>query len=130
MLHMPRLQIRNLPMRTGLTSSVGVLCQLRYDSDTSGVLSQRLRSTVVRFQSADSNTFQHLTGRDSLTMGWLPDLFRSRLGKKKIEKLGYSLSQQRKKKAMVWTFFQTSTLLPSMVTPGRRFVGMIHPPTH
>ena len=57
------------------------------------------------FQSADSNTFQHSTGRDKLTMGWLPDL--SREVWKKLKARVRVLANKRKK-AMVWTFFQTS----------------------
>ena len=75
---MPRLQIRNLPMRTDLRPRLGffassgmiLILLVFYRSD--------LRSTVVRFQSADSNTFSTFNGRDRWTYGMVARPFRAK----------------------------------------------------
>jgi hypothetical protein len=84
MIHMPRLQIRNLPMRNQLTPLARVLCQLRYESDTSGV-----HRSDCGARSYASNlaipTLPPFKGRIR-RLGDDCSAFRARVGK--IEKLG------------------------------------------
>lgn len=83
-----------------------------------------MRSTVVRFKSSDSHA-SGIQRKDKVTRGRLLEPFAR--GLEKMKSLGKGLSQQGKNGLRCGTFFSRRLFCSLPVTPGRRFVGMIHP---